>query len=116
MNDQDWQARAMRVAERFVSFDEEHGLIDAILAFAREYEAAPRTHERDPLPTGWRAIAVDFDPPGDDPLADTVNDAWLDAMCAFDAAVPQSQRGHAEWIGRVRAAMRVLADRLPHNA
>ena len=65
------------------------------------------------LPDGWRAVAVSFDPGGDDPRADAVTDAWLDAMNAFYAAVPEHQHGFAEWCGRLRAAMTVLADRLP---
>lgn len=68
------------------------------------------------LPPGWRAVPVDYDPNGDDEAeAERVSDAWFEASSAFDLAVPHYMRGHSEWEARMRAAMRVLADRLPPN-
>ena len=68
------------------------------------------------LPPGWRAVPVDYDPSGDDEAeAERVSDAWFEASSAFDLAVPHYMRGHSEWEARMRAAMRVLADRLPPN-
>lgn len=62
---------------------------------------------------GWRAVPVDYDPSGDTPESDDVADAWIIAAEAYHNAVPQGLNGLMEWQDRMRAAMRVLADRLP---
>lgn len=64
-----------------------------------------------------RAPLTDFeyDPSGEHPDADKVVDAWADASEAYAAAIPLYQHGLSEWIVRMRAAIRVLQEKLPKH-
>jgi protoporphyrinogen oxidase len=46
-----------------------------------------------------------------EPLTDEqIDEAWISAQDAFDAAMPKYLRGHSEWRGRVEAAIKSLVE------